>query len=193
MLLRRATLSGIRDGRISLQFRRWKRPTVKEGGTLLTAIGQLAIDAVEAVEWDEVTDDDARAAGFEGREALEAALGAAKAGTSLYRVRLRLAGPDPRMALREEIPTEEELRSVLERMERWDGASPVGPWTLATLNAIAERPAVRAGDLASALGLEKARFKTNVRKLKGLGLTESLEIGYRLSPRGKAVLRRLRG
>jgi hypothetical protein len=39
--------------------------------------------------------------------------------------------------------------------------------------------------------MEKAPFKANVRKLKGLGLTESLEIGYRLSPRGRAVLRHL--
>ena len=34
-------------------------------------------------------------------------------------------------------------------------------------------------------------FKTDVRKLKELGLTESLEVGYRLSPRGEAVLRAL--
>ena len=31
-------------------------------------------------------------------------------------------------------------------------------------------------------------FKVNVRKLKGLGLAESLEVGYRLSPRGRALL-----
>ncbi len=35
---------------------------------------------------------------------------------------------------------------------------------------------------------ETAWFKTNVRKLKALGLTESLEVGYRLSPRGRAFL-----
>jgi len=32
-----------------------------------------------------------------------------------------------------------------------------------------------------------------VRKLKELGLTESLEVGYRLSPRGRALLERLGG
>jgi hypothetical protein len=42
--------------------------------------------------------------------------------------------------------------------------------------------------LARALGAEKMRFKQDVRKLKELGLTESLEVGYRLSPRGQAVL-----
>jgi hypothetical protein len=50
---------------------------------------------------------------------------------------------------------------------------------------------VRAGDLAAAAGREQPAFKTDVRKLKELGLTESLEVGYRLSPRGRALLERL--
>ncbi|HEX7068738.1 MAG TPA: hypothetical protein VF295_11185 [Candidatus Limnocylindria bacterium] len=35
-------------------------------------------------------------------------------------------------------------------------------------------------------------FKLDDRKLKELGLTESLRPGYRLSPRGESVLARLR-
>jgi hypothetical protein len=35
---------------------------------------------------------------------------------------------------------------------------------------------------------DKLTFKANVRKLKSLGLTVSLEVGYRLSPRGRALL-----
>jgi predicted transcriptional regulator len=54
------------------------------------------------------------------------------------------------------------------------------------LGLIAERPATRAPDLAASLGRETAPFKADVRKLKELGLTESLEVGYRLSPRGRA-------
>jgi hypothetical protein len=53
---------------------------------------------------------------------------------------------------------------------------------------IGERPEVRAGDLADALGREKPAFKLDVRKLKALGLTESLPVGYRLAPRGRALL-----
>jgi hypothetical protein len=56
---------------------------------------------------------------------------------------------------------------------------------------IADRPGVRAADLAAAEGREKLPFKADVRKLKELGLTESLEVGYRLSPRGRALLSRL--
>ena len=56
------------------------------------------------------------------------------------------------------------------------------------LRTIAERPAVRAADLAASFGRETQSFKLDVRKLKNLGLTLSLEVGYRLSPRGEAYL-----
>jgi hypothetical protein len=58
------------------------------------------------------------------------------------------------------------------------------------LATIATHPARRAGDLAAMLGREREPFKLDVRKLKNLGLTLSLEVGYRLSPRGEAYLRR---
>ena len=58
-----------------------------------------------------------------------------------------------------------------------------------TLAAIDRRPATRAPDLAEGLGRETAVFKRDVRKLKELGLTESLEKGYRLSARGRALMR----
>jgi len=48
------------------------------------------------------------------------------------------------------------------------------PWTRMTLEATDGRPGVRAGGLAADVDLEKAHFKMSVRKLKGLGLTESL-------------------
>ncbi len=65
-----------------------------------------------------------------------------------------------------------------------------GPWTIATLRLIGDRPGVRAAELAAAAGRERLPFKADVRKLKELGLTESLEVGYRLSPRGRALLAR---
>jgi Mn-dependent DtxR family transcriptional regulator len=60
------------------------------------------------------------------------------------------------------------------------------------LELIDARPAVRAGDLSKTVGQERLVFKQNVRKLKTLGLTESLEVGYRLSPRGATLLEALR-
>jgi hypothetical protein len=57
------------------------------------------------------------------------------------------------------------------------------------LELIAENPGVRAPDLAARMGRETLPFKRDVRKLKELGLTESLEVGYRLSPHGRAYRR----
>lgn len=187
MLIRQDTLERIRDGSVTLQFRRWKRPRVKAGGTLKTSIGVLAIDDVQTVDVASLGDADAQAAGFENRAALLDMLDDPKRTGEVHRVALHYAGPDPRIALRETVPDAEEVDAIRKKFERWDRASPVGPWTERTLAVIAARPAERAADLAGDVGMERARFKTNVRKLKGLGLTESLEVGYRLSPRGEAL------
>lgn len=188
MLFRQATLARIQAGKITLAFRRWKRPTVRTGGSLLTAIGVLSIASVEPVELDAVTERDAIAAGFAGLEALHLEL-ATRTGGVVYRIELSLSGPDPRIALREKIPeAPEELEVLKGRLDRWDAASTAGAWTAATLRLVATQPAVRAPDLATELGMQRDPFKRNVRKLKSLGLTESLEIGYRLSPRGRVLL-----
>jgi hypothetical protein len=70
MLLQRHVLDGIVAGTITLAFRRWRRPTVRAGGRLRTAAGELAIDAADVVTLDDVTAADARRAGFPSREAL---------------------------------------------------------------------------------------------------------------------------
>lgn len=188
MLFKRPFLDGIVSGEITTAFRRWTRPTVRAGGTLKTAVGVLAIDSVERVSREAITEAEARRAGHPSRDALMAELDARGQG-EIHRIELRYAGPDPRIALRERADLSgEELAALRKRLDRLDSARPVGPWTLAVLRLIGRNPGVRAGDLASQLGQERAAFKVNVRKLKGLGLTESLDVGYRLSPRGRALL-----
>lgn len=187
MLLDRRTLQGIAEGSITQVLRRWRRPSVKSGGTLLTAMGQFAIDAVEPISEAEIDDAAAQAAGFTSREDVLAAL-AGREG-SLYRIRFRLIGPDPREALREaDGLTDAEAGQLIARLGRLDARQ---PWTHATLALIAAHPERRAAELATLLGREMLPFKQDVRKLKTLGLTESLEIGYRLSPRGSALLAKL--
>ena len=185
MLLRKDTLEGIARGEIDVAFRWWTRPTVKSGGFLQTAVGRLAIVSLEPVRVADVTVEDAKRAGFASRTALLKAF-PRKRGSRLYRVEFALAGPDPRIALRERAQLDApEVEEISKRLARMDAH---GAWTTQTLKAIAERPATRAADLAEALGQERLPFKANVRKLKALGLTESLEVGYRLSPRGRAYL-----
>ena len=181
------TLRRIEAGEVTVAFRRWRRPTVRAGGTLRTRIGVLAIECVDKVDESAVRDADARKAGHGNRaEVLERCAG--RAG-DLYRIGFRLAGPDPRIELRERDDIEPSERAEIDaRLARLDAASRRGPWTATVLALIAERPATRAPDLAAELGRDTAPFKADVRKLKELGLTESLERGYRLSPRGRAYL-----
>lgn len=179
MLIRIADLEAIRDAGIDTQFRRWRRPTVRAGGTLLTAIGLLAIDEVEPVSLESISADDARRAGFPDLASLAAAL---RGEGQLYRIRLHHAGADPRIALRESV---EDLDGIAPKLARMDAPQ---RWTKAVLVIIRDNPGVSAQNLADRLGMEKQLFKIRVRRLKALGLTESLEVGYRIAPRGEAVL-----
>ena len=192
MLIRVRDLQAIARGEITLVYRRWKRPTVKTGGTLRTAVGVMAIDSVEAIEESEISAADAARAGFASLGELLAELDTRSEGR-IYRIELRLLGPDPRLELRRQSSlASEDVLEIERRLRRFDRASPHGAWTETALRLIAERPRTRATTLAAAADFDTRWFKTKVRKLKELGLTESLEIGYRLSPRGQAYLERQR-
>jgi hypothetical protein len=192
VLFRAAELAAIRAGRIDLAFRRWERPRVRAGSRMRTAVGVLEVVDVRAVDRADIDEADAARAGHASLDELLARLDG-RGDRDIHRVELRYAGEDPRVALRERDDlTETELDEIRRRLERLDRASRHGPWTRTVLELIAEQPEVRAADLAQQLGREKQPFKLDVRKLKELGLTESLERGYRLSPRGQAVLQELR-
>jgi len=191
VLFRRPSLDGIRAGEITLAFRRWDRPRARAGGRQRTVVGELAIDSVEPVDRADITAADAARAGHASLDELFGELDA-RGDAQIWRVELHWAGEDPRRALRARAKLGaaevEELRGRLERLDR---ASRRGPWTRQTLDLIAGHPEVRAEDLAESVGREKLPFKRDVRKLKELGLTESLLVGYRLSPRGRALLEAL--
>jgi hypothetical protein len=190
MLLDNASLSAIAAGEITVVFRTWQRPTVKAGGSLRTRIGVLAIEAVDAVTAKTISARDVKQAGFASRAELLGTL-QERVGT-LYRIRLHVAGEDPRIALREKSLTRAELTELERRLARMDAASKTGAWTAQYLALIEANPARRAPDLASGLGLETLPFKQRVRRLKEFGLTESLTVGYRLSKRGISYLAALR-
>ena len=190
MLIPIRTLEDIAAGRVDLAYRRWARPAVKPGGTQRTAIGVVRFDAVDAVELAAITDRDARRAGFTDRAALAAELARHRDG-QLYRIFLRREGDDPRVALRESAAlTREDVAAITTRLDRLDHASSHGTWTRVTLVLIRDHPATRAPDLAASVGRDTQPFKLDVRKLKNLGLTISLRVGYELSPRGRAYLDR---
>ena len=181
MLFRRPSLDGIRAGEITLAFRRWDRPRARAGGRQRTVIGELAIDSVEPVERSEITAEDAARAGHASLDELFGELD--KRGTNpIWRIELHWAGEDPRRGLREQADlSDADLAMLRGRLARFDAASRHGPWTHQTLELIEARPETRAEDIAASIGREKLPFKRDVRKLKELGLTESLLVGYRLS------------
>src|SRR5439155_13203496 len=80
---------------------------------------------------------------------------------------------------------EDDVAAIEERLARLDAKA---QWTAKTLALIGRKPRVAASQLAESLGRETAPFKADVVKLKKLGLTQSFEVGYEVSPRGKAYL-----
>ena len=179
----------IERGEVTVTFRRWKRRQAVPGHRYRTPVGLIDVDAVDIVTIEQITKADARRAGYPSVDALVADL----RGTpdlDLHRVRFHhVPEDDPRDLLAAAADlTDDDLADIGRRLDRLDAASKVGPWTHTFLDLIAAQPAIRAPDLAAGLGWETAPFKLNVRKLKNLGLTISLERGYRLSPRGAAYL-----
>ncbi len=190
MLIERRLHDGIRDGSITVMFRRWKRRQVTAGNTYRTAAGRVVVDEVTEVAPSRIRAADARAAGYPSVAAAVADLRGTP-GDPVFLLRIHLADDeDPRATLAADgALSTEDVAEITRRLERLDRASNHGPWTEETLAIIQRRPAVRAGDLAAELGREMLPFKVDVRKLKNLGLTLSLAVGYRLSPRGEAYLR----
>ena len=187
MMIRPAELKAIKAGEIDLAFRRWDRPRVKVGTRMRTGVGLIEVTSVERVTLSSLRADDARRAGASSIAVLKEAL-RRRTDRPVFKVGLRHAGADPRETLRETVPDADEIAAIRGRLDRLDAASKHGPWTCASLEIIDRNPGVRAPDLAAELGRETLAWKANVRKLKDQGLTESLAIGYLLSPRGEAVL-----
>jgi hypothetical protein len=190
VLFRKRFWAGIRDGSVTLAFRRWERSNVVAGRPRRTPVGIVDVISVREVETAAISEAEARRAGYERADELRRALGEDD-GRPVFRIEFRRAeGPDPRAELAADDRLDEAAVAEIDaRLERLDRASSHGPWTMTTLALIADRPEVRAEDLARQVGREKAPFKIDVRKLKNLGLTESLRVGYRLAPRGRAYLR----
>lgn len=190
MLLPPKVAHGVADGSVTLAFRRWRKQDVRPGSTFRTAAGVVRVEDVTVVDPAAITDGEAVAAGWPDAERLRRQLVKADAPTT-YRIVLAWAGPDPRVALREQADlTDEEVAAIDARLERLDRASSHGPWTMATLDLIRRRPHTRAPDLAAEVGRERDPFKIDVRKLKNLGLTRSFDVGYEVSPRGMSYLER---
>lgn len=191
MLLNRDTAEGIAMGTITIVLRRWDIARVKPGGTQRTSTGTIRIDAVTEHPGDyRVTASQARAAGYPDASSAQEALDRRQAGHT-YVIEVSYLGRDERPELAaDDRLGDADVEAISARLRRWDAAAGGSGWTRQYLELVAANEAVRAPDLAARMGLDTPRFKRRVRQLKGLGLTISLDVGYRISPRGRAYLAR---
>jgi hypothetical protein len=188
VLLNRDTAEGIANGSITLVLRRWDVPRARAGGTQRTVAGTIRIDDVTEYPGNHrVTAAQARGAGYPDAATAQKDLDPRPAGHT-YVIAVSYLGPDerPDLAADDRLSTAD-VDAIAARLDRWDAAT--APWTRRYLAMIGANEAVRAPNLAEREGVDVPRFKRRVRQLKSLGLTISLDVGYRLSPRGKAFLR----
>ncbi|MET0343729.1 MAG: hypothetical protein ABW252_22135 [Polyangiales bacterium] len=192
LLFQKRFHEGLVSGAVTLTFRRWAQARVRPGGRYRChPIGVLEVDAVSEVRVADITDDDARRTGFEGRAALIDYLKTAndaplRATTKVFRIALHHGGDGDRvqLALADQL-TPEDIAAIVARLARLDART---PWTREVLACIEAQPRVAASRLAAQLGRETLPLKVDIRKLKALGLTQSFEVGYEISPRGRAFL-----
>ena len=185
--------AGLVDGSVTVTFRRWDKPHVKTGGRYRChPIGVLEVIAIEQMQVKDIGDEDARAAGFEARTELVVFMETAKKeakltpATLVYRVALKHGGDGDHVeiALHDQL-TPEDVKAIAAKLARMDATE---AWTKQTLALIDKHPRVAASQLALMIERETLPFKVDVRKLKKLGLTQSFEVGYEISPRGRAYL-----
>ena len=192
LLFQKRFHAGLLDGSIRLTFRRWQKPHVRPRGRYRChPIGVLEVDQVDRVPVRSIGEDEARLAGFSSRDELLRFMADGPAGpvapdTDVWRITLHHGGDGDRVEIAlDDGLTAEDVAALARRLDR------LGDWALPTLRLIARRPRVAASVLARSLGRERDPFKVDVRKLKRLGLTQSFEVGYELSPRGRALLAQL--
>ncbi len=181
------------DGKVTVTFRRWERPHVKPGGRYRChPIGVLVVDSIERVRVADIAERDARRSGFASRGELLEYIRTGPGGeidddTEVFRVELHHGGEEDRVEIAlDDTLSPDDIEAITARLARMDAG---GEWTAVTLRLIERNPRVVASELARRLGRERLPFKVDVRKLKRLGLTQSFEIGYDLTPRGRAYLK----
>ena len=192
LLFKKRFHQGLVDGSVTLTVRLWDKPHVKTGGRYrVHPIGVVEVDAVERITLGALSEDDAKRAGFvDLAELIEYAKPVAKgpltAQTPIFKVGLHHGGDGDRVQLALETALDQAaVEAICKKLTKLDAK---GAWVKKTLQLISRRPKIAASKLAASMGRETEPFKIDVRKLKKLGLTESYEVGYGLSPRGRAFL-----
>jgi len=187
MLFQARFHDAIHRGELTRTVRIWQRAHVRVGGRYGLGGGSIKIDRIHEAGMEALTPALARQCGF---ASLVELLKVAKHGPGerVFIIDFHYIDRPPARAATDTAPLDTPgLTALVKKLDAMD-ARATRPWTRETLRVIAKHPGRRAGDLAAAFDRPRLEFKQDVRKLKALGLTISLEVGYRLSPRGEALL-----
>lgn len=177
----------VASGEITVTWRLWKYAHVRPGRVYATGFGgAIEVEDLCQVRAADLTEADAAEVGLSGTasliELVRSHTGATVTpDTVLYRVQFHYL---PEAPAKPQLP----LDVIEQRLQKLDAASPTGPWTLQALRLIEDNPGLVARALALEAGLPRDVFKANVRKLKALGLTRSLTVGYELTELGQTYL-----
>ncbi len=182
----------IKQGEVKLAFRKWKLSRVKPGRMIRSAFGVIMVDEIKEIHLEEITQEDAHMAGYEHLQILIDALYAIPEGL-IYKIQLHYHSEDDRISLSADAQlSDADYQKIDASLKKFDKHSNRGDWTMNVLHLIKKHPHTKASELADMLEMEKDWLKINIRKLKNLGLTISHDVGYSISPRGKAFLEKKR-
>ncbi|WP_308799602.1 ASCH domain-containing protein [Agromyces silvae] len=185
MILTERIAHAVAAGEVTVAYRRWTRPRVKSGSEFRTVAGRVRVETIEPVSAAELTDADARRAGYASLDDLTATFSGG-ASDPVFRIGLSWVAADARDALAADANlTAEDVASIDALLDRLDART---PWARSTLARIRREPGITAGALAGGLPVGKESLKRRIRSLKEHGLTRSLRVGYELSERGHAYL-----
>ncbi len=185
MILTERIAQAVATGEVTVAYRRWKQPRVKPGMEFRTVAGLVRVETIEPVAPAELSDADARQAGYATLDDLSATFHG-RDHEPVFRIGLSWVAPDARDALAADANlTREDIASIDALLDRLDART---PWARTTLARIHREPGITAGALTDGLMVGKESLKRRIRTLKEHGLTRSLRAGYELSERGHAYL-----
>lgn len=188
MLFNAETAKRIRNAEITVSLRTWRRPQARVGGVYyLRPSGAVEVTAMTECTLHDVSTDDLRDAGFVDRSAVVSVLGIDE-NDPIWVVRFSFHPNRTRPLPDRTSVDHDELVTLATKLARKDERSPDGPWTRATLVLIGKQPGTVSTQLAEQLDRDRLTLKRDIRKLKSLGLTISLDVGYRLSTKGEALV-----
>lgn len=170
---------GVAAGHITQAYFRWPSPQARPGARVPTSTGIIEITALAEVDPEQLTDADAARAGFTTAAGLRALLSRHRGTT--YRLELTHLGHPGTPEAAPAALDETQRRDLQAQLARLDLGTPRGPWTRQLLELLRRHPGMAPAQLAAAQQRPVSRTKTDLWRLRELGLIDTTGPGTRLT------------